>query len=64
MKSTPGGWEEGLVGGKRGEVAPSKKKGVGKMKEWILHMKKMQRKKGKDTRMDTKYAGRRSPTQF
>ncbi len=52
------------AGGKRGEKAPRKKKGVGKTKEWILHKKETQRKKGKDTRMDTKYTGRKRPTRF
>jgi len=51
--------------GKRGKaVAPKKKKGVGKTKEWILHKKETQRKKGKDTRKDTKYTGRKRPTRF
>ncbi|KAL3778104.1 hypothetical protein ACHAW5_004098 [Stephanodiscus triporus] len=51
-------------GGKRGEKAPRKRKGVGKTKEWILHKKETQRKKGKDTRKDTKYTGRKRPTRF
>jgi 18S rRNA (guanine1575-N7)-methyltransferase len=50
--------------GKRGQQAPRKKKGVGKTKEWILHKKETQRKKGKDTRKDTKYTGRKRPTRF
>lgn len=51
--------------GKRGGgKAPRKKKGVGKTKEWILHKKETQRKKGKDTRKDTKYTGRKRPTRF
>ena len=37
------------------QKAPRKKKGVGKTKEWILHKKETQRKKGKETRVDTKY---------
>ena len=49
---------------KRGDKAPKKKKGVGKTKEWILHKKETQRKKGKDTRVDTKYTGRKRPTRF
>jgi 18S rRNA (guanine1575-N7)-methyltransferase len=44
--------------------APKKKKGGGKTKEWILHKKETQRKKGKDTREDTKYTGRKRPTRF
>lgn len=50
--------------GKRSGKTPRKKKGVGKTKEWILHKKETQRKKGKDTRMDTKYTGRKRPTRF
>jgi 18S rRNA (guanine1575-N7)-methyltransferase len=50
---------------KRGKGGPpKKKKGVGKTKEWILHKKETQRKKGKDTRTDTKYTGRKRPTRF
>ena len=49
---------------KRSDKAPKKKKGVGKTKEWILHKKETQRKKGKDTRVDTKYTGRKRPTRF
>lgn len=45
-------------------AAPKKKKGVGKTKEWILHKKETQRKKGKETRRDTKYTGRKRPTRF
>jgi len=44
--------------------APRKKKGGGKTKEWILHKKETQRKKGKDTRTDTKFTGRKRPTRF
>jgi len=50
--------------GKRNGQAPRKKKGVGKTKEWILHKKETQRKKGKETRKDTKYTGRKRPTRF
>lgn len=49
--------------GKRGE-APKKGKGGGKTREWILHKKEMQRKRGKETRKDTKYTGRKRPTRF
>lgn len=42
---------------------PRKKKGV-KTKEWIVHKKAMQRKKGKDVRPDTKYTARRRPHKF
>ena len=42
---------------------PRKKKGV-KTKEWIVHKKDSQRKKGKDVRPDTKYTARRRPTKF
>jgi 18S rRNA (guanine1575-N7)-methyltransferase len=40
-----------------------KKKGC-KTKEWIVHKKETQRKKGKPTRPDTKYTARRRPTKF
>ncbi len=40
-----------------------KKKGV-KTKEWIVHKKETQRKKGKLVRPDTKYTARRRPTKF
>jgi 18S rRNA (guanine1575-N7)-methyltransferase len=43
--------------------APRKKKGV-KTKEWIVHKKATQRKKGKDVRPDTKYTARRRPHKF
>ena len=49
--------------GKRKGTAPKKKKGS-KTKEWILHKKESQRKRGKDTRKDTKYTGRKRPTRF
>ena len=51
-------------GGKRGNKVPKKKKGVGKTKEWILHKKDTQGNKGKDTRKDTKYTGRKRCTGF
>jgi len=41
-----------------------KTKGGGKTKDWILQKKSMQRKKGKDVRVDTKYTGRKRPTKF
>jgi 18S rRNA (guanine1575-N7)-methyltransferase len=40
-----------------------KKKGM-KTKEWIVHKKETQRKKGKTVRADTKYTARRRPTKF
>jgi 18S rRNA (guanine1575-N7)-methyltransferase len=40
-----------------------KKEGV-KTKEWIVHKKETQRKKGKDVRPDTKYTARRRPRKF
>lgn len=49
-------------GGKK-KKPPRKKKGV-KTKEWIVHKKAMQRKKGKDVRPDTKYTARRRPHKF
>lgn len=42
---------------------PRKKKGV-KTKEWIIHKKESQRRKGKDVRPDTKYTARRRPQKF
>ena len=45
------------------KVPPRKKKGV-KTKEWILHKKESQRRKGKGVRPDTKYTARRRPTKF
>ena len=48
--------------GRNGKT-PRKKKGA-KTKDWILHKKETQRKKGKDTRKDTKYTGRKRPTPF
>lgn len=57
----------GSGGGKRGtekNMIPRKKKGGGKTKEWIVHKKETQRKKGKDTRKDTKYTGRKRPMRF
>lgn len=50
------------AGGKK-KKPPRKKKGV-KTKEWIVHKKAMQRKKGKDVRPDTKYTARRRPHKF
>jgi len=48
---------------KNNTKAPRKKKGV-KTKEWIVHKKAMQRKKGKDVRPDSKYTARRRPHKF
>jgi 18S rRNA (guanine1575-N7)-methyltransferase len=48
---------------KRKPVAVRKNKGV-KTKEWILHKKESQRKKGKDVRPDSKYTARRRPHKF
>jgi len=48
--------------GKKGRIR--KAKGGAKTKEWILHKKGVQRKKGKDVREDTKYTGRRRPSKF
>lgn len=50
--------------GNKARGPPKKKKGGGKTKEWILHKKETQRKKGKDTRKDTKYTGRKRPMRF
>ncbi|KAL7428109.1 hypothetical protein ACHAXH_000756 [Discostella pseudostelligera] len=63
-KKDPRKKQAGGGGNKRSDKAPRKKKGVGKTKEWILHKKETQRKKGKETRVDTKYTGRKRPTRF
>lgn len=46
--------------------APKKKKNkfTGKTKEWIVHKKDVQRKKGKETKSDSKYTGRKRATRF
>jgi 18S rRNA (guanine1575-N7)-methyltransferase len=49
--------------GKKKEKPIRKKKGI-KTKEWIVHKKETQRKKGKAVRPDTKYTARRRPTKF
>mmetsp|Transcript_8427 Transcript_8427/g.22804 ORF Transcript_8427/g.22804 Transcript_8427/m.22804 type:complete len:319 (-) Transcript_8427:1136-2092(-) len=53
---------DGEGGGKKQRVI-RKKKGV-KTKEWILHKKETQRKKGHSVRPDTKYTARRRPKKF
>ena len=50
-------------GGSKKKQPPRKKKGI-KTKEWIVHKKEMQRKKGKDVRPDSKYTARRRPHKF
>lgn len=49
--------------GNKKEKPIRKKKGI-KTKEWIVHKKETQRKKGKAVRPDTKYTARRRPTKF
>eukprot|EP00550_Attheya_septentrionalis_P000993 CAMPEP_0198294260 /NCGR_PEP_ID=MMETSP1449-20131203/21442_1 /TAXON_ID=420275 /ORGANISM="Attheya septentrionalis, Strain CCMP2084" /LENGTH=321 /DNA_ID=CAMNT_0043994155 /DNA_START=31 /DNA_END=996 /DNA_ORIENTATION=- len=49
--------------GKRGGP-PRKGKGGTKTKEWIVHKKETQRKKGKAVKTDTKYTGRKRPARF
>ena len=52
-------------GGSTGnKQAPRKKKGGTKTKEWIIHKKETQRRKGKDVRPDSKYTARKRPTKF
>jgi 18S rRNA (guanine1575-N7)-methyltransferase len=51
------------ISDRKRKKAPKKKKGV-KTKEWIIHKKATQRKKGKDVRPDTKYTARRRPHKF
>lgn len=48
----------------KGKAAPVRKKKGAKTKEWIIHKKETQRKKGKAVRPDTKYTARRRPTKF
>mmetsp|Transcript_9723 Transcript_9723/g.24235 ORF Transcript_9723/g.24235 Transcript_9723/m.24235 type:complete len:204 (-) Transcript_9723:204-815(-) len=50
--------------GKRGKAKPIRKKKGVKTKEWILHKKETQRKKGKIVRPDTKYTARRRRGKF
>lgn len=47
----------------KAKAVPRKKKGV-KTKDWIVHKKETQRKKGKDVRPDTKFTARRRPHKF
>jgi len=49
--------------GKKGRMH-KKKKGGGKNRDWIMHKKEVQRKKGKDVRPDTKYTGRKRADKF
>jgi len=52
-------------GDKRKKKRPiRKKKGGIKTKEWIVHKKETQRKRGKEVRPDTKYTARRRPQKF
>lgn len=55
---------DGEERGKKKQRPPKKGKGGSKTKEWILHKKDTQRKKGKDVKKDTKYTGRKRPTRF
>lgn len=50
--------------GRRGKAKPIRKKKGIKTKEWILHKKETQRKKGKSVRPDTKYTARRRRGKF
>ena len=51
---------------KYGNKKAPKKKGkfTGKTKEWIVHKKEIQKKKGKQTKTDSKYTARKRPTRF
>eukprot|EP00531_Pseudo-nitzschia_arenysensis_P019154 CAMPEP_0116122204 /NCGR_PEP_ID=MMETSP0329-20121206/4092_1 /TAXON_ID=697910 /ORGANISM="Pseudo-nitzschia arenysensis, Strain B593" /LENGTH=320 /DNA_ID=CAMNT_0003616041 /DNA_START=96 /DNA_END=1061 /DNA_ORIENTATION=- len=49
---------------RRGKAKPIRKKKGVKTKEWILHKKETQRKKGKIVRPDTKYTARRRRGKF
>ena len=46
------------------KVQPVRKKRGVKTKEWILHKKETERRRGKDVRPDTKYTARKRPTKF
>lgn len=50
--------------GRGGKEKPVRKKKGVKTKEWIVHKKETQRKRGKNVRPDTKYTARRRPTKF
>jgi 18S rRNA (guanine1575-N7)-methyltransferase len=52
-----------VADGNKKKIVPKKRKGV-KTKEWILHKKDTQRKKGKNVRPDSKYTARRRPQKF
>lgn len=56
--------EGGRDYGKKGKVKPIRKKKGVKTKEWILHKKESQRRKGKNVRPDTKYTARRRRHKF
>ena len=49
---------------KKGKEKPIRKKKGIKTKEWIVHKKQTQRKKGKNVRPDSKYTARRRPHKF
>jgi len=49
---------------RHGKAKPIRKKKGVKTKEWILHKKETQRKKGKNVRPDTKYTARRRRGKF
>ena len=54
----------GALHKKKGKDKPIRKKKGIKTKEWILHKKQTQRKKGKNVRPDSKYTARRRPHKF
>lgn len=53
----------GTTTSKKKQAAPKKRGGV-KTKEWVLHKKGTERKRGKNVRPDTKYTARRRPGKF
>ena len=54
----------GVASSSKAKAPPPRKKKGTKTKEWILHKKEAQRKKGKAVRPDSKYTARRRPTKF
>jgi 18S rRNA (guanine1575-N7)-methyltransferase len=57
------GTDHNKKNGKHKTVIRKKKGGI-KTKEWILHKKDTERKRGKSVRPDTKYTARKRPTPF
>lgn len=56
--------DEGKRGKRKAFSKTKKSKFTGKTKEWIVHKKEMQRRKGKECKSDSKYTGRKRATRF